>query len=151
MKVERDNRRILVSDLPDRTSILEADTPAAAGARTIIKRTLRKQRLPVSDDAEELAGYFMARPWACTAGIERALQNSARAYERGDTTAEQRYARQVETLMALLEVRLTWPGLYPTYIYMLPKPAKMPPGLFAREVYDLGALWRLLRDVRKYA
>ena len=108
-------------------------------------------KLPVNDRVEELAGHFIAHPWSCTAGIERALTDSVRAYERGDTQRECLLGAHVACLMSLLGFKLDWPGLYPTYEYQKPKPAAMPPGLFAATHYDLGQVWRLIRDVRKYA
>lgn len=116
----------------------------------MIKRTLRKARLPYTEDVVELAGFFMAHPWALTGAIEHKIGQSVKAYERGDDQREQWYAEDVETLMSLIGVRLTWPGLYPTYVYQGEKPATMPPGLWRTEEYDLAGLWALLKDVRKY-
>jgi hypothetical protein len=52
--------------------------------------------------------------------------------------------------MSLVGFKLDWPGLYPTYEYLAGKPDKMPPGLFCVTHYELGQVWRFLRDVRKY-
>lgn len=126
------------------------DSRAAAGARVIVKRGLRKMRLPVPDSHEALAAIFKVSPWEFSSGIERAIEESKRAYERNDTERERQKAEDVETLMALLCVQLDWPGLYPTYTYKGRKPPMMPPGLFAAESYSLNGLWALLRDIRKY-
>jgi hypothetical protein len=129
--------------------VLSADTPEAAGARCIIKRTLRQMALPVGEPAEYVA-WFVAHPWACTTGIERALQQSVRAYERNDTVRENRYANQVVVLMGALGFRLDWPGLYPTFIYNSPKPENLPGGRWGGgECYQLSHVWTLLEDIRK--
>ncbi len=137
-------------NLTDATKILDANTPAAAGARTIIQRSLRKMKLPTNDNVENLAGHFLAHPWSCTAAIERTLAKSAKAYECDDGQRERLLAHHVECLMSLIDFKLDWPGLYPTYEYTEPKPEKMPPGLFCETHYDLGQVWRFLKDVRKY-
>lgn len=123
---------------------------AAAGARCIVKRTLRKMRLPANLEPHELAEAFIANPWQFSTGIERAIDASVKAYERNDSKTEQWKAEEIEVLFALLDVNLTWPGLYPTYVYMGEKPVAMPPGCFARESYDLSGLWWTIREVRKY-
>lgn len=135
-------------NLTDASIALGQSGLAAAGARTIIKRTLRKLDLPVSDDAGELAAFFLDAPWACTEAIRQRLDESVRAYERNDDVRHRCAAGHVEALMSLLDVRLDWPGLYPVYIYTGPRPHAMPPGTFCRDHYSLRQLWRLLMGMR---
>jgi hypothetical protein len=120
------------------------DSRAAAGARCIVKRALTKMRLPIPEDRQGLAAAFILAPWEFSSGIERAIEESKRAYERGDAQREQWKAEDVETLMALLNVQLDWPGLYPTYQYK----GKVPKGVRVVEGYQLSHVWSLIREIR---
>ena len=125
-------------------NVLLADTVGAAGARCIIKRTLRKMQIQPSGGPETYIGWFVAHPWACTVGIEWTIESSARAWTRGnnsgdsDTLAREeancaRLRSHVETLMAAIGVAMDWPGLYPTY------------RLNGRGYYSLGDLWAAMK------
>ncbi|KKL19087.1 hypothetical protein LCGC14_2469040, partial [marine sediment metagenome] len=114
----------------------------------IIKRTLRRMACPVGD-VKEQAGFFVANPWACTRSIMHTLELSAKAWERNDHRRENLHASHVEALMGLIGVRLTWPGLYPTYVLTFDKPDGVPPDLWAREHCSLSGLWMTLKAVRK--
>ena len=118
---------------------------AAAVARVLVRRGMRRMCLPVPETNEELAEAFITAPWQFSDGISRALQESAKAWERNDHAEEQAKAEAVEILMALLNVKLDWPGLYPTYKYT----GKVPAGVYVVEGYQLSHVWSTIKEIRE--